>query len=356
MLLKPITSAVAAFALAATAILPATPAFAGNTGMSYGGISSGPKCTGKTGGGVSIYKPVNIYKPVTINKSIDIYKPVDIQNNINIYKPVTIDKNINIYKPVTINKIINADTNINIDKNVNVNNNVNINKNININKNVNINKTVIINKGGGSSEAEAGAFAAAAAQSSSSAGASAVSGSSSMSDTTVNNYGGGGGAVAVAAQETCHMQEASVVKAIHVMCVAEGREFPASHMIGDTWISASYDGEVARCIPGATIKAVIGDVLQSDQGMAGTYANGQVLMCGVHEALRHFKDGMLRCAPAVPVPDCTERTNLRRYGTGDLFFSYRAQVCVSGGSAQEARARDLDLTGMTLEGGVSSGN
>jgi hypothetical protein len=352
MLLKPITSAVAAFALAATAILPATPAFAGNTGMSYGNTSSGPKCTGgKTGGGVSIYKPV------TINKSINIYKPVDIQNNINIYKPVTIDKNINIYKPVTINKIINADTNINIDKNVNVNNNVNINKNININKNVNINKTVIINKGGGSSEAEASAFAAAQAQSSSSAGATATPGSSSMSDTTVNNYGGGGGAaVSVAAQETCHMQEASVVKAIHVMCVAGDREFPASHMIGDTWISASYEGEVARCIPGATIKAVIGDVLQSDQGMAGTYSNGQVLMCGVHEALRHFKDGMLRCAPAVPVPDCTERTNLRRYGTGDLFFSYRAQVCVSGGSTQEARARDLDLTGMSLEGGVSSGN
>jgi hypothetical protein len=127
-------------------------------------------------------------------------------------------------------------------------------------------------------------------------------------------------------------------------------------MFADTWISASYEGEVARCIPGATIKAVIGDVLQSDQGMAGTYANGQVLSCGVHEALRHYKDGMLKCAPAVPVPDCTERTNLRRYGTGDMFFSYRAQVCVTGGESHEARASDLDLTGMSLEGGVSSGN
>jgi hypothetical protein len=90
--------------------------------------------------------------------------------------------------------------------------------------------------------------------------------------------------------------------------------------------------------------------------MAGTYANGQVLMCGLHEALRHYKDGMLKCAPAVPVPDCTERTNLRRYGTGDLFFSYRAQVCVTGGESHDVSTSDLDLSGMSLEGGVSSGN
>ena len=37
---------------------------------------------------------------------------------------------------------------------------------------------------------------------------------------------------------------------------------------------------------------------------------------------------MLKCAPAVPVVDCTERTNLRKYGTADMFFSYRAQVCL----------------------------
>ena len=37
---------------------------------------------------------------------------------------------------------------------------------------------------------------------------------------------------------------------------------------------------------------------------------------------------MLKCAPAVQVVDCTERTNLRKYGTGDMFFSYVAQVCL----------------------------
>ena len=76
-------------------------------------------------------------------------------------------------------------------------------------------------------------------------------------------------------------------------------------------------------------------------------------MCGIHEALRHYKDGMLKCAPAVPVPDCTERTNLRKYGTGDMFFSYRAQVCAT--PARQAQRSAVEVTGMTLEGGVGEG-
>ena len=99
-------------------------------------------------------------------------------------------------------------------------------------------------------------------------------------------------------------------------------------MLGDTWISASYEGEVARCIPGSRLKVVIGKVVQSSEGMAAGTSSGEVLECAAHEAVRHYKDGMLKCAPAVPVPDCTERTNLRKYGTADMFFSYRAQVCL----------------------------
>jgi len=87
--------------------------------------------------------------------------------------------------------------------------------------------------------------------------------------------------------------------------------------------------------------------------MAGTYENGQVLQCGPNEALRHYKDGMLKCAPAVPVKDCTERTNLRLYGTGDFFFSFRTQVCVT--AARTASARSIEVTGMALDGGVGEG-
>jgi hypothetical protein len=192
----------------------------------------------------------------------------------------------------------------------------------------------------------------AAAQSNSGAAANVVvySGGGSYESVTVNNHYGEGGQVSVEAQSRCEMQEATVVKAIHAVCIAEGHEFAASHMVGETFIDSSYEGEVARCIPGAHLKVIIGDVLQSDQGMAGTYENGTVLECAEHEALRHFKDGMLKCAPAVPVPDCTERTNLRRYGTGDLFFSYRSRVCVTTRSVE--RERDTEITGMTMEGGV----
>jgi hypothetical protein len=167
---------------------------------------------------------------------------------------------------------------------------------------------------------------------------------------TVNNHSST--ISGIKTSEQCQMQVANVVKAIHAVCVsAEGTEFPASHMMGDTWVDSSYEGEIMRCIPGSHLKVTIGDVVQSDQGMAGLYERGQVLECDVHEALRHFKDGMLKCAPAVPVPDCTERTNLRRYGTGDLFFSYRASVCVNAQISQR-ETRELDVTGMALEGGV----
>jgi hypothetical protein len=268
---------------------------------------------------------------------------------INIYKPTTINKNINLYKPVTINK------------------NIDVSKNITIEKNINIEKNITINKGGGgsgsvsaSASATASAYAQAMANAQSSANASAtnnatVYGGGSYEYVTVNNHSGEISGIHV--EEQCHMQQANVVKAIHAVCVApDGREFPASHMAADTWVQSSYEGELMRCIPGAHLKVTIGDVVQSDQGMAGTYANGRVLECAENEALRHYKDGMLKCAPKLPVPDCTERTNLRRYGAGDMFFSYGASVCVNT-SAAERETRELDVTGMTLEGGVGdSGN
>ena len=53
---------------------------------------------------------------------------------------------------------------------------------------------------------------------------------------TVNNHGGD--ISGIQTQQQCQMQEANVVKSIHAVCVStDGREFPASHMTGDTsWI------------------------------------------------------------------------------------------------------------------------
>ena len=173
------------------------------------------------------------------------------------------------------------------------------------------------------------------------------------------------------------------MKAIHAICVsADGHEFPASHMIGDTWINSGYESEIARCLPGSVLKVMVGSVMMSDQGMAVSLNDAQVLQCGPGMAVRHFKDGMLKCALATRVPDCTERTNLRKWGTGDMFFTYVTRVCMEqkremvGGqsrvtagysysmtqeqrnmaaAAAAAKARELNLSGMNMNGGVGHG-
>ncbi|HKQ10745.1 MAG TPA: hypothetical protein VJS85_06110, partial [Rhizomicrobium sp.] len=188
------------------------------------------------------------------------------------------------------------------------------------------------------------------------------------------------GVVAQSGGGQCRFVDTTVVKAIHAICLsADGHQFPASHMIGDTWINSGYEGELARCLPGSVLKVMVGSVMMSDQGMAVSLNDAQVLSCRPGEAVRHFKDGMLKCAVARKVPDCTERTNLRKWGTGDMFFTYVTRVCLEqkremvGGMSQvspsysyrmsqeqrnmaaaaaAAKARELRLSGMTLYGGV----
>ncbi|MBV9991230.1 MAG: hypothetical protein JOZ72_08035 [Alphaproteobacteria bacterium] len=225
-----------------------------------------------------------------------------------------------------------------------INKNININKNLNLNKNININKVVVINK----INVQVAAFAQAMAEANAQAGAQViVYGGGSYEYVNIHNNSDIG-AVAVA-RGHCEMQDATVVKSIHAVCIAaDGREFPATHMTADTWIESSYEGEVARCIAGARLKIVMGDVVQSDQGMAGLYSKGVILQCGEGEAVRHFKDGMLKCAPAMSVVDCTERTNLRKYGTGDMFFTFRTRVCAD---MERNTAREVELDGNALNSG-----
>ncbi len=343
-LLKLATAALVSTALTGAQL--GTAAQAGGFSHPAGSFGGKTFCAG--GGNVSINKSITIFKPTSVTNNVNIYKPTTINKNISIYKPTTINKNINVYKPTTINK------NINIYKPVTINKNINISKNIDASKNISINKSIVINKGSGGGSAEASAFASASASASAQASASAnvVIYNGFNEYVTVNNHVGGGGDIgAIHTTGRCQMQEASVVKAIHAVCVApDGREFPASHMVGNTWIDSSMEGEILRCIPGSHLKVVIGDVIQSNQGMAGLYSSGQTIQCTEDEALSHFKDGMVKCTPKVPVKDCTERTNLRRWGTGDMFFTYRSTVCVAPRMA--AASRDLDVTGMSLEGGV----
>lgn len=252
----------------------------------------------------------------------------------------TVNNNIHVYKPVTVTKNFDVTTNIDNSKNITINKPVSITNNIDNSKNISINKSIVINKGGDNisvmAEASASASASANAASFANAGAGAgavVMGGGGWAPEAPTAFAGGDiGNLTVETgpvRQQCTIQEATIVKAIHAVCLsADGHEFPASHMLGDTWISGSYEGEVARCIPGSHLKVNVGKVIQSSEGLAAGTSSGEVLICGAHEALRHYKDGLLKCAPAVPVVDCTERTNLRKYGTADMFFSYRAQVCL----------------------------
>ncbi len=402
---------------------------------SYGGGSFGPRGC-KTGGSQSanknfsynVYKPVNVTSNVDNSKNTNVYKPVHVTNNIDNSKNTTVNKYIDNSKNTNVTnnftKNIDNSKNYNITKNIDNSKNTTINKNINITKNIDNSKYIdnskntyidnskSTNVSNSSASADATAIAAAVA--------AAVAASNSSSSATVNNYnnsnttpGGGGGntiigvnaaAAAAAASQSgggggayisdqgmyqggnfavavdmsapvqqCVYQEATVVKAIHATCIsAGGNEFPASHMTGATWLDASYEGEVMRCIPGSHLKITVGEVVQSDQGMASSFTHGQQIECGEHEALRHYKDGMLKCAIAVPVPDCTERTNLRRWGTGDMFFSYRTKVCaqthreyseaseqeesMSSESSSESSSGEMVLKGMQLDGGIGAGS
>jgi hypothetical protein len=320
-----------------SAVIVASPVASEAGGMShpgtYGGMSHVPPPSTTCGPA-----PSRPGRPVVNN--IRIYKPTTINNNINVYKPVTVNKNIDVTnnidnsKNITINKPVSITNNIDNSKNIDITKNIDNSKNIDDSKNISINKSIVINKGGDniSVSAEAAAQASAAAFAGAGAGAVVIGGGGWAPEAPAAFAGGDIGTLSVVTgpvRQQCTIQEATIVKAIHAVCVsADGHEFPASHMTGDTWISASYEGEVARCIPGAHLKINIGKVVQSNEGLAAGIASGQTLSCGAHEALRHYKDGMLKCAPAVPVVDCTERTNLRKYGTSDMFFSYRAQVCL----------------------------
>ena len=324
--------------------MPRIGTYGGNKGMQPGG----PNCKPGFSGG---NRQVNIYKPTNIQNNISVYKPVTINKNVNVYKPVTIEKNINVYKPITINK------NVEINKSIDITKNIDNSKYIDNSKNININKSIVINKGGG--EAEALAVAAAFAQASASANASAqvnVYGSANAMSGGVSyassgsyveappSYAGGDlGNISVQAPQQCVWRDATVVKAVRALCVsADGREFPAAHMSGDTWINGAYEGELARCLPGSVLKVVMGKVSQSNQGMAGAFEGAETIQCRPREALRHFKGGVLKCAPAVKVPDCTERTNLRKWGTGDMFVSYASQVCVDVDSREYSQTMSRD--------------
>jgi hypothetical protein len=281
------------------------------------------------------------------------------KSNVNFTKNITVNKN------TTINKVIDNSKNITINKTIDNSKNINITKNIDNSKSININKSIVINKGGSQDQSQYQYQTQSQDQNQS-------------QSVTVNVTGGGGGgtyiyeenqrsvtstgggaAVMAEASPICVPHEATVVKAIHAECIdSSGGKHPAARMLAETWVDSSTNKEIFRCLPGSRLIVTIGDVVQSDKGMAGLYDQGEKLECRASEALRHYTDGAVKCAAAEHVPDCTERTNMRRYGTGDLFFSYKTEVCVNEsrsayvGGYSRAGGSTIELNDMSLDGGV----
>jgi len=260
------------------------------------------------------------------------------------------DRSFNYSNNVEINK------NFDFSRNITINKSFDFSKHINIEKNFDLSKTIIIDKDidiNIAAQAQAFAFAGAGAN----AGAMVFVGGGGSSYVNVTQSGGGFGALNV--EEPCVEQWAQVVSSIHAECIdARGGVHPATRMIAETWIDSSMDKEIYRCLAGSSLRVTIGDVVQSDHGLAGIYEGGQILSCAPGEALRHYTNGVVRCAVADRVPDCTERENMRRYGTGDLFFSYMARVCAAPAASsrnysEAATTTEFSSTGFS--GGVGGG-
>ena len=350
---------------------------------------------------------------VNINKTFDFSKNIDVSRNINIYKNIDLSKHIEINKNIDISKnyydfskktIINihksgkggGDQSQNQEQNQNqenfqqqdqnqTSNNTNTNNNdSNASSDQTINLTINNTSepgGGGTVNVFANSMANAFANAT--AVASAMQHQTFLGDqrgfggggsfTTVINRGGGNVGVGVAIEqeheeryEECVEQWATVVKSIHAECIdSRGTRHPAVRMRPETWINTSLSEEIFRCLPGSDLHVVIGDVVDSDQGIAAVYEGGTTLVCRAGEALRHYQDGIVRCAVAEQLEDCVERTNMRRYGVGDVFFSFQAKVCarvvgaryVHSGRSERSRGYserriELQLNGMSLSGGV----
>jgi len=366
---------------------------------------------------ITVNKPVWIEKNTTINKSIDnsknitVNKPVWIEKNTTINKSVDNSKNINIEKNINNSKNIDNSKNIHVEKNIDASRNIHIEKNVNIDKSITIVKNSF-NKGGkkngngdgdqdqgqnqnqsqeqsqsqtvnvftdgggdgnGNGDSNARSIARAVLQTYVDSVADAMTGAEAQvfgggsSFTTVVNktdiIGGAAASAEAYVEEECVEQWGTVVKAIRAVCVdRSGRAHPAARMRPETFLDSSYGGEIYRCLEGAHLKVALGDVVESTEGMAGIYDGAQTFECRAGEALRHFKGGLVKCAAQIKVKECTERSNLRQYGVGDIFFSFEAKICAWSkreaghrGKGEYARRSELNLSGMSLTGGVGYG-
>ncbi len=139
----------------------------------------------------------------------------------------------------------------------------------------------------------------------------------------------------------------SVAKVVAVQAVClddKAIPHPASQVIPDRDLLASYEGEVFRCIAGTRMQYTLADYAGS-----ADFGRGQTVPCLKGEALYHSATGQLACRPQRPARDCNERSLLRRYGAGIKVIRAGAQQCV----AYRTETAQSNTSGaIQLDGGV----
>ena len=115
-------------------------------------------------------------------------------------------------------------------------------------------------------------------------------------------------------EETCAPQISSrvAVRPVQAVCIDDtGTPHPASRLDADEAVSASFEGEVFRCLAGTHMQVTFGNVVDGQP----SFAQGETFSCRKGEALAH-RNGELVCATEMPQRNCNERSLLRRHGPG----------------------------------------
>lgn len=229
----------------------------------------------------------------------------------------------------------------NINVGVNVSTRVNVNTNVNVNASANANANA-----GASARAGAGAVTFIGGGSytpmTTAPAATAITGLNVVGVEQESEY------EYYEEERTRWVEEWRVVRAV---CVDDnGTPHPASRVDAEDRVSATFDGEVFRCVAGTAMQTTIGWVHD------GVYDwdDAPTIMCRKGEALRHTPGGDLRCETQIPRRNCNERSLLRMHGPGVKLIFMRREERYTERMQREVTRESNQTVSMTLmlDGGV----
>ncbi|MDP3175177.1 MAG: hypothetical protein Q8M88_12165 [Phenylobacterium sp.] len=152
----------------------------------------------------------------------------------------------------------------------------------------------------------------------------------------------GGGVKRVAYQATRTRTKRVVIQAV---CIDDRQiPHPASQVRADREVTDLYDGELYRCIAGASLQATISEY----EGRID-FSKGETMACAKGQALYHSPGGKVDCRRQKPARDCNERSLLRRFGAGVKILT---MTVVETYTAYREEQSEAVLTSMSIDGGV----